>query len=560
MPNAFQFLGDVQRLKPLDDGVLAECAEGTTEIRFVHENIVRVRINPVGLDATDEPYALDPAFRPDVPDVSVIEDTHSAAVDAGTLRVLLQLRPLRLSFETPEGHRFACDDTGPGWYGERFHIWKTAGRGERYFGLGEKTYPLDRTGYTFTNWNTDAPAYSAKTDPLYKTVPFFLALGQDDAGYQVAYGIFLHNARRSHFDFGGQARDRYSFGADGGPITYYLIAGPEPADVIRRYTMLTGRMPLPPRWSLGYQQSRWSYESATEVRRLVDTFRERRIPLDVVYLDIHHMRDYRVLTWHPDRFPDPAALMQDLREQGVRTAIIVDPGVKVDSDYLLYREGLAGDHFVSYPDDSIYEGKVWPGACHFPDFTASDTRRWFGDHCARKLEEGVAGIWVDMNEPSNHRYRSLPDHVVHEMEGRGGTHLEAHNVYGMQMARAAFEAAERKHQDRRPFVLTRAAFSGVQRFAAAWTGDNISSWEHLRMTVPMLLGLGISGVPMVGSDVGGFFGNASAELFVRWMQLGAFSPLFRNHCIHSAARQEPWAFGEEAEAAARRQRSVAGGW
>ena len=553
MADDFQFLTDLQRTVEAPDGVDLATGEAVVQIRAVARGVWRVRVVPSDHSKEDEPlsYAPDPtrAHRP--PNVEREDDADSVILKADGWKAVATRSPLRVHFEAPDGHRFAADSSGPGWRSGRFHIWKNAAPETHYYGLGEKAYPLDRAGRYFTNWNTDTPAYEPETDPLYKTIPFFSALEKRDDGSRFVFGLLLDNAHRSYFDFGGQAVGHVSMGADGGDMSYYVFGGPTFSEVIRQYTDLTGRMPLPPLWSLGYQQSRWSYYPDEEVRHLVAHFRSRGFPLDVLYLDIHYMHEYRVFTWNPHRFPDHRRLLADLRDQGVRTVIIVDPGIKADAEYNVAKEGLDGDHFIRYPDGTVYQGKVWPGACYFPDFTRPDTRDWFGSHCRVAMDDGVSGFWTDMNEPSNHSHRTLPDHVRHDLEGRGGSHMEAHNVYGHLMARSAFEAAAAHRPDERPFVLTRAAFAGSQRYAAVWTGDNVSSWEHLGLAVPMLLSLGISGVPFAGSDVGGFFGSPSAELFVRWMQLGTFSPLFRNHSIFASRRQEPWAFGEVAEEAAR---------
>lgn len=554
MSRVFEFLTDVRSVHEAAGGVDLRTREALVQLRVIDDGVFRVRVLPTPDAHVEDPfsYAIDPSYRPEPPRVCVHELEREVVVSAGQWRASVSRAPLRTHFASADGTAFARDSFGPGWSPGRLHVWKHAPGNSRYYGLGEKAYPLERSGRSFTNWNTDTPGYGAESDPLYKTFPFFVAIDRVSCDRVFAYGIFFDNAGRSYFDFGGQAQDHYSFGADGGELCYYVLAGPTPVDVLGRFTALTGRAPLPPRWTLGYQQCRWSYRNDAETRAVVREFRSRRLPLDALYLDIHHMHGYRVFSWNAHRFPDPRSLLRDLSSDGVRTIIIIDPGIKCDEDYDVAAEGLAGGHFVKYPDGSVYEGKVWPGACYFPDFTRPETRTWFGTYCRRALDQGVSAFWVDMNEPSNHSGRTLPDHVLHDMEGNGGTHLDAHNVYGLLMARTVFEAAESHRPDERPFVLSRSAYAGIQRYASLWTGDNVSSWEHLRMSVPMLLSLGMSGAPFVGTDVGGFFGTPSPELFVRWMQLGVFTPLFRNHSILDSPRQEPWAFGERAEKAARR--------
>ena len=556
--HAYEFLGDVTDVEPIQNGVDVRAGGARVRVEAVREGTFRVRLSPSG-DGLDDPpfsYAVAPgALDGDAPETDVEEGETDVRVRQGGLTSVIERAPLRVSFETPGGRRFAQDSFPMCWKGDRVMAWKEQRPGERFYGFGDKPIKLDRAGRAFTNWNSDQPEFGPDSDPLYKTFPFYIALqpGGDDGadGGHLAYGLYFDNAYRSHFDFGGEARGHTTFGADGGELRYYVFAGPTMADVLERYTALTGRMPLPPLWSLGYHQSRWSYYPEYEVREIARGFRDRQIPLDSIHLDIHYMDGYRVFTWDKERFPDPQEMLRDLEAQGVKTTVIIDPGVKTDEGYRVYDEGLEEDAFVKYPDGSVYTGAVWPGECHFPDFTKPAARTWFGDYYKGMLEEGVWGFWTDMNEPSNFRMRTIPDPVVHDFEGRGGTHLEAHNLYGLLMARSTYEGLRRHAPDRRPFVITRAAYAGAQRYTSGWTGDNVASWEHLNMVLPMVLSLGLSGMPFAGSDVGGFAGKPSPELYARWVQLGAFTPFFRTHCDAFSERQEPWSFGPAVEAIAK---------
>jgi alpha-glucosidase len=390
-------------------------------------------------------------------------------------------------------------------------------------------------------WNSDTPGYDDDTDPLYESIPFFIGVRGERA-----YGMYLNNSYRTTFNMGAGNHRYYSFAAAGGALDYFFFAGPGIPRVVERYTAITGRMPLPPRWALGYQQSRWSYYPDEQVLRLARAFREKRIPADVIYLDIHYMDDYRVFTWHPERFPDPEGLLAELQALGFKVVLIVDPGVKQEEGYAVAEEGLAGDHFVRYPDGEVYVGSVWPGRSYFPDFTRPATRAWWGTHLERLLDEGVDGIWNDMNEPAVWG-KAFPV----EVESEAGSFKRVRNLYGLYMAQGTYDALADARPAGRPFVLTRAGFAGIQRYAAVWTGDNVASWEHLELGIRMLLGLGLSGVPFVGADVGGFEGGPTPELFARWIQAGAFNPFFRGHTAHDTPPQEPWAFGEEVEAIAR---------
>jgi len=434
------------------------------------------------------------------------------------------------------------------WEGGEVRCWKTLCGGDHFFGLGEKGCPLDKRGTVLVNWNTDAAEHEPWSDPLYQTHPFLLVL---NSGW--AYGIFFDNTFRSSFDLGKTSRTAYSFGADGGEMNYYFIPGPTPSEVVQRYAMLIGTMPLPPLWTLGYQQCRFSYESARRVRQVAGEFRRRRIPCDTIYIDIDYMDGFRSFSWHPRRFARPERLMKDLAGAGFKCVVIADPGIKAQRGDRVYDGGVAGDHFCRGAGGKRYVGKVWPGKSVYPDFTRDATRRWWGGLHRDLLDVGVAGFWNDMNEPADFSQADglVPLTLRHDGDGAPTDHREAHNIYGMQMARATFEGCRRLRPDHRPFVLTRAGYAGVQRYAAVWTGDNRSSWEHLRMSIQMLMNMGLSGIPLCGADIGGFRGHPSPELFTRWLQLGIFYPLCRVHTA-GGPQQDPWSFGRKHERANRR--------
>jgi alpha-glucosidase len=323
------------------------------------------------------------------------------------------------------------------------------------------------------------------------------------------------------------------------------------AAILERYTRLTGRMPLPPRWMLGYHQSRWSYYPEAQVREVADEFRRRRIPCDVVHLDIHYLDGYRVFCWDRERFPDPPRLLADLGEQGFRAIAILDPGVKVDPGYHVHDEGLARDAFCRLPGGGLFQGPVWPGRCYLPDFTDPAVRAWWGDLYQPLLEEGLAGFWNDMNEPAIFG-GEMPSTVRHSYEGQGAAHGPIHNVYGLQMARASAEGLERLRPGARLPLISRSGYAGLQRYALVWTGDNHSTWAHLRLGISICLNLGLSGLAFCGPDIGGFAGDCDGELLARWTQVGALTPFFRNHSAIGTAPQEPWAFGEPYESICRR--------
>lgn len=416
---------------------------------------------------------------------------------------------------------------------------------EHYFGLGDKTGPMDHRDLAFTMWNTDAFGWQESTDPLYKDIPFIFAFRNGSS-----YGLFLDNTYRSSFDFGKERRDAYSFSAEGGDLDYYFIEGPEPKRVVEQFTQLVGRTPLPPLFALGYQQCRYSYYPESQVREIASEFRKRKIPADVIYLDIDYQDHNRPFTVDRERFPNFEGMIKDLRGEGFKVVAITDLHIAKLPGYKPYDEGIKSGYFVKNPDGSVYVGKVWPGESVFPDFTREEVRRWWGTLYTDFVRDGIRGFWNDMNEPSVFETpsKTMPLDTVHSVEGRKTDHREIHNVFGMENARATYEGLLRLKPDERPFVLTRAAYAGADRYAATWTGDNTASWNHMRISIPQLMNLGLSGYGFVGDDIGGFNGSPTPELLTRWMELGAFNPIYRNHATKGTRFREPWVDGPEQEA------------
>lgn len=412
-----------------------------------------------------------------------------------------------------------------------------------FYGLGEKSSFLDKRGERYTNWNTDVFApHLPEIEALYESIPLLIHMHGDET-----YGLFLDNPGRSDFDMRSHGV-AFTVACSTGDYDIYYINGPGIKDVVRRYTWLTGRTPLPPKWSLGYHQSRYSYMNQQEVLQMARTFREKRIPCDAIYLDIHYMDEYRVFTFDPVDFPEPKQMIEELRRLGVRIVPIVDPGVKKDPRYEVYKEGVMEQHFCRKLEGDIFYGEVWPGISAFPDFSDSRTAEWWGDKHRFYTELGIEGIWNDMNEPAVFNESKTMDlDVMHFNDGRPMTHEEYHNLYGMMMSKATYEGLEGQLGGKRPFVLTRAGYAGIQRYAAVWTGDNRSFWEHMAMAMPMVLNMGLSGLAFSGPDIGGFAHHTSAQLLVRWTQMGVFFPFCRNHSSINTLRQEPWSFGEEIE-------------
>ena len=516
-----------------------------------------VRVVALAADLVRIRVARDGIFQPDQSSAVIKTDWTGASFDVAesgdelrlatnALTIKIKRKPIRFSFLDHTGTVLNTDDEqrGISWEGNAARVWKVMPQQEQYYGLGEKAGALNRRDKHFTMWNTDIPAYKADTDPLYQTIPFFYGIN-----HGATYAIFFDNSYWSSFDMGKESPDRYSFGAVNGEMNYYFFSGATPKKVLERFTELVGRMPLPPRWSLGYQQCRWSYYPESRVRKLASNFRSKLIPCDVLYLDIDYMEGYRIFTWSKKNFPEPEKMISDLSKDGFKIVTIVDPGIKVDSSYSAYITGKAEGAFLKYPDGGLFQGKVWPGVCVFPDFSNRLAREWWGKNFKTLTSVGVRGFWNDMNEPSvfDVPTKTIDLDVIHDDNGLRTPHAKNHNLYGLQMTQATYEGVKKLKPNERPFVLTRASYAGGQRYSAAWTGDNISSWEHLEMAVPMMLGLSISGQPFVGTDIGGFVGSPDGELFARWLQLGVFSTLMRTHTEWGSKDQEPWSYGSEFE-------------
>jgi alpha-glucosidase len=539
----FTFLGDYRGLERVRGGVVLRATGGAVEIAQIANVGFRIRYTFTGsFDTTSSWAVLADSAVPGTP--AVAETPEAVSVRGGGLVVTAQKRPLRLAVADTAGISLFAESFGAGHQGVRVTHVLARPAEARYFGLGEQAFPLDRTGQNLILWNTDAYGYRSESTPLYSSIPFYVVVRSGRA-----YGVYYDNSYESEFDFGAKLKEHVGFTAAGGPLTAYVFPGPSMQDVLAEYTRLLGRSPLPPRWSLGYQQSRYSYYPDSELTRVAHEFRNRGIPCDVLYLDIHYMDGYRVFTWHPQRFPDPRGLLTSLAAQGFKVVTIVDPGVKVDSAYDVYRQLLAQRGEVTWPDGSPYVGRVWPGPVLFPDFSLAATRQWWGDLHRRLIDPGVAGIWNDMNEPANFGGRTLPD--VAEFDQGRSNHAEFHNLYALLEARATYEGLRRLQPDKRPFVLTRAGLAGMQRYTSIWTGDNTATWEHLGLAVEMVLGLGISGVPFAGADVGGFSGAPDAQLFTRFLQASTFFPFLRTHSDYWTPRREPWSFGPVIETALR---------
>lgn len=540
-----------QQVTARPDGAVATANGITLQVNALRGDILRVRMWKGDAIPEDASWAVLPSSRSS--SVNVTPEPHGFATR--TLRVLIS-EQLELTVSELSGKVLQKDASPVQWKGNGFIISKQRTNDDHFFGLGDKPGPLDRAGETFTMWNTDAFGWQESTDPIYKSIPFFLHVSDGQS-----LGVFLDNTWRSNFDFGHTDPNEYTFGASGGPIDYYLIYGPEPRQVVTSWSWLTGPSPLPPMWALGFQQSRYTYFPESQLREIADRLRKDRIPTDVLWLDIDFQHKNWPFTVNKEAYPDFKGMVRDLAKEHFKLVVITDlhvakqPGV----GYAPYDSGIAGDHFVKNPDGSVYVGTVWPGDAVFPDFTQARTRQWWGTLFKTFVDDGVAGFWNDMNEPAvfGTPGKTMPADVQSRIDEPGfrkrtATELEVHNIFGLENARATYEGELTLRPNERPFVMTRASYAGGQRYGFTWTGDNSSTWNHLNMTVPQILNLGLSGFAFSGADVGGFAGSPSAQLLTKWVELAAFQPVDRIHSAKGTRMHEVWVDGPEQEAIRRR--------
>jgi len=550
----------VDSVEETDRGLVAALHGERLRVDVLRDDVVRLKISRGGAFDESPTYAVC-ADLPDPPGFTVERGDDAVRLRTPALTVSIGLDPFRIDVHRPDGSAIietARDEDGFCAYStlnDAFEIRRRCRPDDGFYGLGEKGGSHNRRGRDFTLWNTDvlspeataefragrdpgdprADRTSTEFDPYYVSIPFFYH--QAHPGRAVM-GSFVDNGYRGHYDFTGP--HEYAIRFEGGQYTEYVFAGPRMAGVLEAYTWLTGRMALPPLWALGYHQCRWFDYTQDAVEALAERHRELAVPLDVLWLDIDYMDGYRVFTWKADAFPDPPAMLERLAEQGVRVITIIDPGVKYEPGYPVFDEAVERDVLCRTEGGDVYIGQVWPGNTAFPDFATEDGRRWWGELNAEHVRSGVAGIWNDMNEPAT---GTVPPERMRFDRGRQ-SHERFHNQYGLLMAMGTVDGLRAAMPDRRTFVLSRAGFSGIQRYAANWMGDNQSRWDHLWVSIPMACGFGISGQPFVGADIGGFQGHADAQLFLRWMQYGTLTPFCRNHSEMANVDQYAWSFGD----------------
>jgi alpha-glucosidase len=539
--DSFQYLEE-------KDGIYLKNNKLEAKFSIFNSSLLRIRYKSGPYWERDFSYALDPS-KVLLHDLNAfqVEDAHSTFFIV-TSKLRIKVDKLSLLLSVDDNNQVVLSNDQMLDYNINYEegsceitYRKELLQGEHIYGLGDKSCAADLRGKKTEIWGTDNYGFESWSDPLYKNIPFYISLHSNQS-----YGVFLDNTYRMHYDIGNTNHDQLSIKIAGGELNYYFIYGPDMMEVTKQYTLLTGVPELPPLWALGYQQSKWSYYPAANVYEIANKLRTHRIPCDVIYLDIDYMDGFRCFTWDKERFPDPKQLVEDLKSQGFKTVVIVDPGIKIDEHYFVYKKAMKEKYFVKGGEGGYVEGKVWPGACYFPDFTDPRVREWWQGLFEEMISElGINGVWNDMNEPAlfDVPNKSFPNTARHNYEGEESSHRRVHNVYGMQMTRSTYEGV-RRYTDRRPFILTRSTYAGGQRYSAGWTGDNKASWEHISIANIQTQRLSICGYSYVGADIGGFIDQPSAELFTRWMAAAILHPFFRNHSSGDHGNQEPWAFDE----------------
>ncbi|WP_438423566.1 glycoside hydrolase family 31 protein [Aquimarina macrocephali] len=519
------------------------------QVTILRGSVIRFRYATDNNFEKDFSYAISETGARGYSMLKVDETDIEYTITTSKISICIAKANIHVTIYDSEGNIICKDDWGFHWeqsyeYGGNIvKMSKSAPQGECYYGLGDKPMHLNLKGKRLENWATDQYAFGKDQDPLYKSVPFYIGMYEERA-----YGIFFDNTFKTFFDFCHERRNVTSFWAQGGEMNYYFFYGPNMQDVVTRYTDLTGKPELPPLWALGYHQCKWSYYPEKKVKEVTHKFRELRIPCDAIYLDIDYMDGFRCFTWNKEYFPDPKRMVAELAEDGFKTVVIIDPGIKIDDEYSVYQEAMKNDYFCKRADGPYMRGKVWPGECFFPDFTNPKVREWWAGLFKEIIDEiGVKGVWNDMNEPAVMEVpdKTFPDDVRHSYDGNYCSHRKAHNIYGTQMARATYEGVKRFAYPKRPFIITRSAYSGAQRYTSSWTGDNVATWEHLWIANIQAQRMSMSGMSFTGSDIGGFAEHPTGELYARWIQLGVFHPFCRTHSSGDHGNQEPWTFGEE---------------
>lgn len=442
------------------------------------------------------------------------------------------------------------------------------------FGLGESLRGINKRGHLYRAWNSDDFSHTENKASIYASHNLLLFSGKEKL-----FGVYFDDPGAMEFDLGYTRGETAIITSENGDLSVYIIEADSLTAICKEFRGLIGRSYLPPKWAFGYIQSRWGYSSDPEVRNVVKEHRDRHIPLDGVCMDIDYMEDFKDFTWNKKSFPDLRKFNDDMRADHIRLIPIIDAGVKQLEGYDTCDMGLEKDYFVKKADGKPFVGAVWPGRSYFPDFLREDVRAWFGGEYSKLMDEGIEGFWNDMNEPAlfyseesiaeafavadklrnenldihsafalkdafNGTANNMEDYrrFYHEVDGQTIRHDKIHNLYGAYMTRAAAEGFRRYDSSKRFLLFSRASFVGAHRYGGVWQGDNSSWWSHIKLNLQMLPSLNMCGFLYSGADLGGFSCNTTEDLMLRWLQLGVFSPLMRNHSADHTREQEVYRF------------------
>ena len=509
---------------------------GQIQIELYADDLVRIRVGPGPVFRELATGALVATAKQ--PSQGLVFDTETAVfIVSPRLTIALFKSPLQLAIWRADGSLLsATHPAGLAWDRDAGGIVMRyfALPGEQYLGFGERGGPIDRRGRVLWMKNSDLAAFHSLSDPLYISMPYFYAMRDG-----LASGVYVDSGALPFFDLDSNANGVLTFGVVSGDLDYYVMAGPQPLDVARSYRQLTGPNQIPPIWTLGYHQSRYSYMTQDETLTTAWLLRALQIPADVLYFDIDYLDQLRMFTWNTLAFPNPAAMNEQLKAWGFRSVNIMEPMNRIDDP--LHPWLSASGFYLKGWDGETLVNDIWFGQVSWLDFSKSTVRSWYKDSLKGFLSAyAVDAVWNDLNEPAQNH---MPE-AIYDFDGQPRTDAEARNLYALLEARTSYEAQRELRPQVRPWTFSRSGFAGIHRYGANWGGDADTSFASLRANVEMTLSMGLSGQPFFGHDIGGFLGSPSPELFLRWMTFSAYTPLFRNHAMNTSARREPWAFGE----------------